>query len=60
MTYNLQLLQAFATIVSCGSLRRAAEALHVTQPALSRTMQRLEKQVGDKPDPTLADTLTER
>lgn len=46
MTYNLQLLHAFATIVSCGSLGRAAEALHVTQPALSRTIQRLEKQVG--------------
>ncbi|NIF78622.1 LysR family transcriptional regulator [Paraburkholderia sp. Cy-641] len=46
MTYNLQQLQAFAAIVASGSLGRAADALHVTQPALSRTIRRLEEQVG--------------
>jgi len=46
MTFNLQQLQAFATIVASGSLGRAAEVLHVTQPALSRTIKRLEDQVG--------------
>jgi len=46
MTFNLQQLQAFATIVSTGSLGRAADALHVTQPALSRAIRRLEEQVG--------------
>jgi DNA-binding transcriptional LysR family regulator len=46
MTYNLQQLHAFATIVSAGSLGRAAETLHVTQPALSRAIRRLEEQVG--------------
>jgi DNA-binding transcriptional LysR family regulator len=46
MTFNLQQLNAFATIVSAGSLGRAAEALHVTQPALSRIIKRLEDQVG--------------
>lgn len=46
MTYNLQQLQAFATIVSAGSLGRAAEALHITQPALSRAIRRLEDHVG--------------
>jgi hypothetical protein len=30
MTFNLQQLQAFATIVASGSLGRAAEVLHVT------------------------------
>jgi DNA-binding transcriptional LysR family regulator len=46
MTYNLSQLQAFATIVESGSLGRAAEALHITQPALSRAIRRLEEQVG--------------
>ena len=46
MTFDLRQLNAFATIVSAGSLGRAAEKLHVTQPALSRTVRRLEQQVG--------------
>lgn len=46
MTFNLQQLHAFATIVSAGSLGRAADTLHVTQPALSRAIRRLEDQVG--------------
>ncbi|MFM0719477.1 LysR family transcriptional regulator [Paraburkholderia strydomiana] len=46
MTYNLQQLQAFTIIVESGSLGRAAEALHITQPALSRAIRRLEEQVG--------------
>jgi DNA-binding transcriptional LysR family regulator len=45
MTFDLRQLNAFVTIVSVGSLGRAAEALHVTQPALSRTVRRLEQQV---------------
>ncbi len=46
MTFNLQQLQAFATVVATGSLGRAADTLHVTQPALSRAIRRLEAQVG--------------
>ncbi|MGJ4951484.1 LysR family transcriptional regulator [Bradyrhizobium sp. HKCCYLS20291] len=46
MTFDLRQLNAFVTIVSVGSLGRAAEALNVTQPALSRTVQRLEQQIG--------------
>jgi DNA-binding transcriptional LysR family regulator len=46
MTLDLRQLNAFLTIVSAGSLGRAAELLHITQPALSRTIQRLEQQVG--------------
>ncbi|RQZ41520.1 LysR family transcriptional regulator [Burkholderia sp. Bp9099] len=46
MTFNLQQLHAFVTIASAGSLGRAAESLHVTQPALSRAIRRLEDEVG--------------
>lgn len=46
MTFNLQQLHAFVTIVSSGSLGRAAEVLHVTQPALSRAIRRLEDELG--------------
>lgn len=35
MTFDLKQLNAFLTIVSTGSLGRAAETLHITQPALS-------------------------
>lgn len=46
MTFDLRQLRAFTTIVASGSLGRAADALHVTQPALSRILKRLEDQVG--------------
>ncbi|MCM3016340.1 LysR family transcriptional regulator, partial [Bacillus subtilis] len=46
MTFDLRQLRAFTTIVASGSLGRAADALHVTQPALSRIQKRLEEQVG--------------
>ncbi|MFX1674736.1 LysR family transcriptional regulator [Paraburkholderia sp. A2WS-5] len=46
MTFNLQQLHAFVVIASSGSLGRAAETLHVTQPALSRAIRRLEEEVG--------------
>jgi len=46
MTLDLQQLEAFSTIVRVGSLGRAAAALNVTQPALSRTVKRLEEKIG--------------
>lgn len=46
MSLNLQPLGMFTTIVSCGSLGRAAASLHLTQPALSRAIRRLESSVG--------------
>ena len=46
MTFDLQQLVAFNAIVSSGSLGRAADALNITQPALSRTIRRLEEQAG--------------
>ena len=39
-------LQAFLAIVEAGSLGRAAASLHLTQPALSRIIKRLEGEVG--------------
>ena len=45
MALDPRQLRAFLTIVRCGSLGLAAEALHITQPALSRTVRRLEEQL---------------
>ncbi len=46
MSFDLNQLRAFVTIVKTGTLGRAAKELSVTQPALSRTVKRLEEQVG--------------
>lgn len=46
MAYDLSQLAAFTATVAAGSLGRAAMALHITQPALSRVIQRLEASVG--------------
>ncbi|HKT53286.1 MAG TPA: LysR family transcriptional regulator [Caulobacteraceae bacterium] len=46
MTFDLRQLTAFNAVVSTGSLGRAAEVLHVTQPALSRTIRKLEEEAG--------------
>lgn len=43
---DLRLLTTFSAVVELGSVSAAAEALHVTQPALSRQLQQLERQVG--------------
>lgn len=46
MTFEFRQLNAFLAIVETGTLGRAAERLHITQPALSRTVKRLEEIVG--------------
>lgn len=46
MAFDLQHLAAFNAVVAAGSLGRAAESLHITQPALSRTIRRLEDHIG--------------
>ncbi|WP_042270927.1 LysR family transcriptional regulator [Paraburkholderia heleia] len=46
MSFSLQQLHMFTTIVDCGSLGRAASTLGLTQPALSRAIKRLESTVG--------------
>ncbi len=46
MTLDGRRLQYFVTVADLGSLGRAAGALHVAQPALSRQMRLLEDEVG--------------
>src|SRR5262245_43605 len=43
---NFRHLRAFATIVDAGGFARAAERLHVSQPALSRQIRTLEIELG--------------
>ncbi len=43
---ELRLLQYFLTVVNEGSITKAAEILHITQPTLSRQMQDLEEEIG--------------
>lgn len=46
MTVSSRRLSYFACIAETGSLGRAAESLHIAQPALSRQMQLLEAELG--------------
>ncbi len=41
-------LQYFAVVAEHGNLRRAADAIGISQPALSKTLRRLEKSAGTK------------
>jgi LysR family hydrogen peroxide-inducible transcriptional activator len=43
---NLERLRVFLQIVDSGSMSAAARAVHLTQPALSRTLRLLEEDVG--------------
>ena len=43
---NLQDLRTFVAVVELGGFGRAAEALHLAQPAVSQHVKRLERQVG--------------
>lgn len=46
MNIKINQIQIFLTAVDCGSFSGAAEALHVTQPMVSKTIQALEKELG--------------
>lgn len=48
MSINCEILdlRAFLTVSETRSFHRAAEALHISQPALSRRIQKLEEAVG--------------
>lgn len=41
-------LKAFVTVADCGSFSRAADQLHLTQPAVSKRIAHLESQVGTR------------
>jgi DNA-binding transcriptional LysR family regulator len=46
MPLNLHLLRLFATVVRTGSFSRAADILHISQPAISKGVRDFELQVG--------------
>lgn len=46
MPLNLHLLRLFATVVQTGSFSRAADALHISQPAISKGVRDFELQIG--------------
>ena len=43
---NLDLYRVFYTVAKCGSLKRAAEELYISQPAVSQSIKQLENQLG--------------
>lgn len=43
---HVEVLRAFCVAVDCGSIGRAAQRLHLTQPAVSRRLKSLEETVG--------------
>ncbi|HHV7522658.1 TPA: LysR family transcriptional regulator [Burkholderia orbicola] len=47
MIRDLRQLQLFLSVIQCGSVGRAADACGMTQPSLSRIIQKLEEHVGD-------------
>jgi DNA-binding transcriptional LysR family regulator len=46
MSLNLHLLRLFITVVRTGSFSRAADVLHISQPAISKGVRDFELQVG--------------
>jgi len=43
---SLEQIRYFLEVVRCGSLNRASEQLYISQPSLSKQVQRLEKELG--------------
>ena len=43
INFNLNDLQAFRAVAQLGNFRKAADSLHVSQPAFSRRIEKLEE-----------------
>ncbi len=43
---NLEELERFITYADCGTLSKAAEQLHISQPTITRSMQHVEEVFG--------------
>ena len=43
---NIKRLRYFCTVVECGSISKAAQILHLSQPPLSKRLQELEAETG--------------
>lgn len=43
---ELRILRYFLTVVQEGSMTKAAEKLHITQPTLSRQIAQMEEELG--------------
>src|SRR3954466_8898454 len=56
INFNLNDLQAFRAVAELNSFRKAAETLHLSQPAFSRRIEKLEEALGVK----LLDRTTRR
>ncbi|MBL8306880.1 MAG: LysR family transcriptional regulator, partial [Rubrivivax sp.] len=48
IAFDLNDLQAFRAVAELGNFRRAAEAVHISQPAFSRRIDKLEQALGVK------------
>jgi len=46
MTVSLSDLSAFLEVVRCGSVGRAADAMGITQPSVSKAIRRMEQFAG--------------
>ena len=45
MLIETYLLEQFEAVARCGTLLKASEELHISQPSLSRSMKKLEDEV---------------
>lgn len=48
MNINFELYKIFYTVVKCGNITKAAEELYISQPAVSKSIKKLEDSLGGK------------
>ena len=46
MNINFELYRVFCVVAECKNITRAAEQLHISQPAISKSIKSLEEQLG--------------